>query len=327
MRPWQFLTYDKLTSELLDDIRLPLSDEEVGALLAQLGLSSEVTAFSVKVTPADVPIVSKLVDRSLDLETRSYVLEAWMFPPGPDVPPGQRWVWRGRRAPGSDYWGVWWHPHTGETMHPHFANLEFQIRGARAVSKIGEATCYEIAGGINWIRESLEAGGRMSRTTLRLIDPSVGAVYTCVADKGPISDLELAHGFASRSEAIASATGAIELVLGAEASLLLAENSVAHPGEPAAIASIGTTLIATDIVVAAQLLRGQSAEGVGDFLFGVPSGYPTNAIATRSAPSFAQLQEVTDAELEDLVRGTCAVIVRAFDNESLIVWLAERIRP
>jgi hypothetical protein len=325
MRPWQFLAYDKETNDLVEDVRLPLSDAQVAELFEELGLTSEVTPVSFKITPAEALLVSTLVGQKLDLRRSWYVLEAWMFPPAPAESPGPSWVWRGKRAPGTDYWGAWWHPRTGETMHPHFKVREFRVADGRAIQRIGDTTCYEIAGGINWIRESLEAGGRMSGQLLRLVDPSAGAVYACIREQTPVRDFEFASGFASRAEAVASAKGAIELVLGADAALLLAENSVARPGERAAVAKVGTTVIAGATVLAAYELAGRSADNIGDFLFSVPSGYPANAIATVAAPSFSQLQQLTDSELEDLVRATRAMIVRAFDNESLIVWRARHI--
>jgi hypothetical protein len=325
MRPWQFLAYDRTTNDLLEDVRLPLSDAAVTELFVELGLSIEPVPLSFRITPADAPLVSELVGRKLDLERSWYVFEAWMFPPGPAESPGPGWIWRGKRSPGIDYWGTWWHPRTGETMHPHFETREFRITGGQAVRKIGDAMCYEVAGGINWIRESLEAGGRMSGALLRLVDPTGGAVYVCVAEQGPERDIELAFGFESRGAAVASARAAIELVVGTNAGLLLAENSVARPGEPAAVARIGTTVTAGATVLAAYEAAGRSSDEIGDFLFSVPSGYPTNAIATVAASSLSQLKDLTDSELDDLVRGTRAMIVRAFDSESLLVWRAGRI--
>src|SRR5207249_561394 len=113
MRPWQFMAYDKMTNELVDDVRLPLSDTQLAELFEQLGLT-EVTPLSFKITTADLRLVSALVGKELDLERSWYVLEAWMFPAGPAESPGPSWVWRGKHPPGSEYWGAWWHARTGE---------------------------------------------------------------------------------------------------------------------------------------------------------------------------------------------------------------------
>jgi len=186
-----------------------------------------------------------------------------------------------------------------------------------------------------WVRDSLTSGKVLSRHVLARTNFEEGSTVALgVADRPQLRDVsDLAHslgesyGASIEASAQALQTLLTEMRADGKMRLLVVEDDLARPDDPAIISRPpGSLLIADEAVYHLQDLADlKTADDLHEFLGTSASGFPLNGFLLRSLTRGELRLAFHQRRFRTVVAHVEAIINTIFDNDAFSSWLPDRI--